>query len=85
MQRPYNDPIYRRATATLKTNPQPCALQLHGCTGQADTLDHQPRITDHTHQRGTRCCTLIPACKACNSSDGATAGNRTRSTGYTWP
>lgn len=85
MLRPYNDPEYRRASAALKANPRPCALQLPGCTGHADTLDHQPRITDHTHRRDTGCCTLVPACRHCNSSDGGKARARMSSTGYTWP
>ena len=83
--RPYNDPSYRRAKAALKRSVVSCQLQLDGCTGHATTLDHQPRLRDHQHQRGAHCCVLVPACVHCNSSDGATAGNRTRASGYSWP
>ena len=83
--RPYNDPDYRRAKQALKARPTSCELQLPGCTGTANTLDHQPRIAQHTHRRGTQCCQLIPACAHCNSSDGATSGNAKRASGYDWP
>jgi len=83
--RPYNDGNYRRAKAALKAQPRPCALRLPGCTITATTLDHQPRLAQHTHRRGTACCTLVPACAHCNSSDGATAGNAKRASGYDWP
>jgi hypothetical protein len=77
--RPYNDPDYRRAAAWLKANPDtPCTLRLPGCTGLATTIDHQPAITEHAHVRGAQCCTLRPACHHCNSSHGATLGNRRR-------
>lgn len=84
-QRPYNDPEYRAMKANLARVPTPCQLRLPGCTGRATTPDHQPRIAQHTHRRGTRCCRLIPACHHCNTSDGATSGNTARSTGYNWP
>lgn len=73
--RPYNDPEYRRMQAWLKDNPQPCRLQRDGCTGLGTTPDHQPAIISHEHRRGTGCCTLVPACAHCNSSDGAERGN----------
>lgn len=85
MMRAHNDPEYRRAKALLATHPQPCQLRRPGCTGLATTLDHQPRLMDHHHVRGAGCCRLVPACAACNYADGATAGNRRRGTGYSWP
>ena len=87
--RPHNDPEYRRAKALLKANPTDCRLGLDGCTGTATTLDHQPRLDQHAHVRGARCCTLVPACFHCNSSDGATYRNAKlytpATTGYDWP
>ena len=83
--RPHNDADYRRAKAALKANPQPCQLRLPGCTDIATTLDHQPRLMQHQHQRGAGCCRLVPACLHCNSSDGAAAAIRHRAGGYDWP
>ena len=83
--RPHNDPEYRRLKQVLARTPLPCQLRLAGCTGVASTLDHQPRLMQHTHRRGSGGCMLVPACPHCNSSDGAKAGNRTRSSGYSWP
>lgn len=82
---PYSDPDYKRAKLALKANPRPCELRLPVCTGIATTLDHQPRLAQHTHRRGSHCCVLVPACAACNYSDGATSGNARRSSGYDWP
>ena len=83
--RPYNDPEYRAMKRALKANHIDCQLRRDGCTGRATTPDHQPRISQHTHVRGSGCCQLIPACHHCNSSDGAESGNRQRGTGYDWP
>lgn len=85
LTRPHNDPEYRRLKQALARTPQPCQLRLPGCTDAASTLDHQPRLMQHQHRRGTGCCKLVPACAHCNSSDGATAGNARRGTGYAWP
>lgn len=81
----YNDPEYRAAKRWLKTHPTECHLRLDGCTGMATTLDHQPALVDHQHQRGAHCCRLVPACHHCNSSDGAKRTPNTRATGYSWP
>lgn len=86
--RAHSDPEYTRLKARLKATPTRCQLDLPGCTIHATTLDHQPRLMDHPHVRGTGCCQLVPACHHCNSSDGASAGNTRRlhrGTGYTWP
>lgn len=84
-RRAYNDPEYRRLQALLKANPQPCQLRLPGCTGKATTPDHQPRLSQHHHVRGSGCCQLVPACHHCNVTDGAEQGQRIRSGGYAWP
>lgn len=84
-QRPYNDPDYRAMRQALKTRNVPCQLRRPGCTGRATTPDHQPRLSEHHHVRGSGCCRLVPACHHCNVSDGAEHGNRRRSTGYDWP
>ena len=83
--RAHNDPEYTRAKRALRANPQPCQLRLAGCTGLATTLDHQPRLMDHTHVRGTGCCRLVPACLHCNLSDGGSAARRRERNGYSWP
>lgn len=77
--RPYNDPDYRAATTWLKHHPgTPCTLHLPGCTNSATTIDHQPALAEHTHVRSSGCCTLQPACHHCNTSHGASLGNRKR-------
>ena len=84
-QHPHRDPDYRAAKAVLARSSLPCQLRLAGCTHLATTLDHQPRLMNHTHTRGAGCCQLVPACLHCNSSDGSTAGNTRRRNGYDWP
>ena len=84
-QRAHNDPEYRAFKLALTHTPTPCQLRLAGCTGLATTPDHQPRLMAHTHVRGTGCCTLVPACHHCNSSDGRSAANRRDRDGYSWP
>ena len=43
----------------------PCALQLV-CKGDpADSADHVPPLSRHRHTEGSSCCTLQPACMAC--------------------
>jgi hypothetical protein len=85
--RPYNDPEYRRARATLTAlmtyhgGTVPC---WKGCGRPATTIDHQPAILEHNHRRGTGCCTLKPSCEHCNKSHGATIGNQQRRPKSTW-
>ena len=81
--RPYNDPEYRRARAHLTANPGVTCWH-DGCTNPATTIDHQPPILHHTHQRGTGCCQLRPACERCNKSTGATLGNMNREPNSGW-
>lgn len=73
--RPYNDPEYRAAKQHLRRTHVECHF---GCGHRATTPDHVPAIMEHHHVRGTRCCQLLPACHSCNSSHGATIGNRLR-------
>jgi hypothetical protein len=75
MLRAYNDPDYRHRKRWLRTHPTLCGF---GCGQPATTLDHQPALAQHHHVRGSQCCTLVPACHRCNSSHGATLGNRLR-------
>jgi len=70
-----NDPEYRAYKQYLAAHVVPC---WYGCGRRATSPDHRPRLTDHHHIRGTGCCTLHPACRSCNSADGATHGNRNR-------
>lgn len=70
-----NDPEYRAYKRYLATHDVPC---WYGCGRRATSPDHRPRLHEHTHVRGTHCCTLHPACHPCNTSDGATSGNRAR-------
>ena len=80
--RAYNDPAYRQAKAWLARHPVTCWHD--GCDAPADTLDHVPALMHHHHVRGTQCCSLLPACKACNSRHGAADGNRQREPRTTW-
>lgn len=73
--RPTNDPEYRAFKRHLAVNDIAC---WYGCGRRATSPDHRPRLAEHTHRRGTGCCTLHPACATCNTSDGAHAGNRRR-------
>lgn len=78
--RPTNDPEYRAFKHYLEANWVQC-WYVHDhkrCTHRATSPDHRPRLSEHTHIRGTRCCELLPACAHCNTSDGARAGNRQR-------
>lgn len=78
--RPYNDPDYRAARAWLTAHPDTLCY-FPGCTRRADTIDHKPAIAEHNHVRGSRCCTLHPACRYHNCSHGASMGNRMREPG----
>jgi hypothetical protein len=80
----YNDPDYRAARRWLTAHPE-TRCWFDGCTELADTIDHDPPITSHTHRRGAGCCQLKPACRQHNCSHGATIGNKRRASGYDWP
>lgn len=87
-RRPTNDPEYRAYKRYLATHHVDC---WYGCGRRATSPDHRPRLDEHTHRRGTGCCTLLPACQPCNSRDGAEhlqrkrAGTTDPGSGYTWP
>lgn len=74
--RPTNDPEYRAFKRYLATHHVQCWYD--DCDRRATSPDHRPRLSEHTHIRGTHCCTLHPACAPCNTSDGARSGNRQR-------
>lgn len=78
----YNDPSHRAAVKALKAAPD--TLCWHGCGRRATTIDHNPPLALHQHQRGTGCCTSHPACKPCQDRQGATIANN-QGTGYDWP
>lgn len=83
MPRPYNDADYRAARAWLTAHPHtPCWH--HDCTAMATTIDHVPAIMEHTHVRGARCCSLLPACGPHNYGHGASMGNRNREPHTPW-
>jgi hypothetical protein len=74
-QRATNDPEYKAFKRYLASVHVDC---WYGCGRRATSPDHQPRLMEHTHVRGAGCCRLLPACRTCNTSDGATAGNSAR-------
>jgi hypothetical protein len=78
--RAHNDRDYRAYRNWLKANNVPC---WYGCGNKATSPDHRPRLSEHTHVRGSGCCQLLPACRSCNSSDGASEGNRRRGNWWT--
>lgn len=60
-----------------------CPIQLPGCdrvmaNPRRMDADHVPSLAQHTHVKGTGCCTLVVTCRHCNRSKGATQGNRQR-------
>jgi hypothetical protein len=67
--RPYNDPTYRAARAWLSAHPD-TLCHFAGCSHKADTIDHVPALVEHQHVRGSRCCTLHPACRLHNFGHG---------------
>lgn len=82
----YREPEYRAAVQALKNSPT--TLCWKACGRPATTIDHHPPLALHTHQRGTNCCTLHPACKPCQDRQGADIVNHrttTDDTGYDWP
>jgi hypothetical protein len=77
-----NDAEYRWYKQYLKTHVVACHYD--GCTSRATSPDHRPRLMEHNHVRGSGCCRLLPACAPCNTSDGATHGNRNREPHTPW-
>lgn len=67
---------YRQLRAALLG--QPCQLMLV-CDGDpADSADHMPALSRHTHIEGSNCCTLRPACMRCQSRQAIALANETR-------
>lgn len=71
----YGERDYRAAKAVLALGGHRC---WYGCGRLADTPDHWPPLAEHHHTPGANCCQLRPACRTCNTSAGATVGNRRR-------
>jgi len=71
----YRDRDYLAAAAALKRTPTRCS-----CGRLATTIDHDPPLALHQHQRGTGCCTYRPACTGCNCGAGASIARRRRLT-----
>ena len=44
---------------------QPCELRLVCDGSPADSTDHEPPLSRHTHVEGSGCCLLRPACMRC--------------------
>jgi hypothetical protein len=62
-KRPQYGPAYQRVRKALLG--QPCQMRLV-CEGSpADSCDHDPPVSRHTHVEGTGCCALRPACLPC--------------------
>lgn len=56
---------------------QPCQLRLV-CEGDpADSCDHDPPLSRHTHIEGVGCCLLRPACMACQRKQARTLSGQT--------
>lgn len=67
---------YRRERATVLG--LPCEMQLV-CDGDpADSADHVPPLSRHTHIPGSGCCVLRPACLPCQHKQAITLANETR-------
>lgn len=82
----------RRVTDAANANPNT------RCCTCGNTLNHCGPNNDGRNLNGTPCTwdaghpdgrwpgnQLRPECSHCNRSRGATNGNRSRTTGYTWP
>lgn len=76
--------ITQRAYANPNTRCWRCHHTLATCgpRGNGTNRNGTPASWDAGHGPDQ---VLRPECSPCNRSDGATQGNRTRSTGYTWP
>ena len=73
------DPIYRaNRKLVLDDNPD-CAIRLDCCTGIATTVDHIVAVSEGGSDDISN---LRSACRPCNSSLGASLGNRQRSKAY---
>jgi hypothetical protein len=67
---------YRKVRAALLG--QPCQMMLV-CSGDpADSCDHDPPLSRHTHVEGSGCCALRPACRACQGKQARTLAGQTR-------
>jgi hypothetical protein len=59
---PYG-PRYEKVRAAMLG--QPCEMRLVCDGAPANSLDHDPPLSRHTHVEGSGCCLLRPACMAC--------------------
>src|SRR5215471_520817 len=64
---PWNERDYRLERQRLRQSFVLCAR----CKRErAVEPDHEPPLALHQHQEGSRCCQLVPACRACNRRGG---------------
>ena len=73
------DPIYRANRLLLLQDGPDCAIGLDCCTRIATTADHIIAVSEGGSDELEN---LRPACRPCNSSLGASLGNRQRSKAY---
>jgi hypothetical protein len=77
-----NDPEYRAYKRMLDNLDIACCYP--GCGRRATSPDHQPPLDQHTHLRGSGCCTLRPSCRRHQCQQGALIVNTKRASGYSW-
>jgi hypothetical protein len=80
-----NDPEYRAYKRMLDNLDIVCCYP--GCKRRATSPDHQPPLDQHTHLRGSGCCTLRPSCLKHQHSQGGTISRAKRTgrlSGYSW-
>lgn len=75
---PYG-PRYEKVRAAMLG--LPCELRLKCSGAPADSVDHDPPLSRHTHVEGAGCCRLRPACMSCQSKQAITLANETRRLG----
>jgi hypothetical protein len=51
---------------------QPCQMMLVCSGSPADSCDHDPPLSRHTHVEGSGCCALRPACLPCQGKQART-------------
>lgn len=73
------DPYYRANRKLILEDSPPCSIRLDCCTGTATTADH---IVPVSEGGSNDIENLRPACRQCNSSLGASLGNKQRSKAY---